>query len=204
VLPVAPTITLPTLAKFADPQKSLIIQKFGWANAQLFTPADRTPYLKTAQGLKVELITQFPAHDILSQCHFALTTVGANTAELTTLGVPFIVLLPIQQLDAMRTWDGIPGVLASLPFVGGTMAKIINLIVLTQGRRLYAWPNIWAGREIVPELLGLLDPAEVALIGIDWLNHPEKLNEIRSQLRNLVGPPGAALKMAQIVCDLKM
>lgn len=202
ILPVAPTLTLPALAKFADPKLSLIIQKFGWANAQLFTPVDQNPYLKTAQGVKVELITQFPAHEILVSCHFALTTVGANTAELATLGVPFIVLLPIQQLDAMRTWDGIPGILASLPLVGGTMAKIINLIVLAQGRRLYAWPNIWAKREIVPELLGMLDPAEVALIGIDWLNHPEKLQEIRSQLRQLVGQPGAALKLAQIVCDL--
>jgi lipid-A-disaccharide synthase len=202
VLPVAPTLTLPALAEFADPQKSLMIQKFGWTGAQLFTPAGGTPYFKTAQGLQVELIAQFPAHEILSQCHFALTTVGANTAELTTLGIPFIVLLPIQQLDAMRTWDGIPGILANLPLIGPEMAKIINLIILAQGRRLYAWPNIWAQREIVPELLGMLDPAAVAQIGIDWLNHPEKLEAIRQQLREICGLPGAARKMASIVTDL--
>jgi lipid-A-disaccharide synthase len=36
-----------------------------------------------------------------------LTTVGANTAELGSLAVPMIVLLPTQQLDAMRAWDGL-------------------------------------------------------------------------------------------------
>jgi hypothetical protein len=201
VLPVAPTLTLSALAEFADPQKNWLIEKFGWTGAQLLTPEGETPYFKTDSGLKVELITQFPAHETLSQCHFVLTTIGANTAELATLGVPFIVLLPIQQLDAMRTWDGIPGILANLPLIGATMARIINSIILARGRRLYAWPNIWAGREIVPELLGMLDPATVAQIGIDWLNHPEKLDSIRSQLRQVCGQPGATTKMAQIVTD---
>jgi hypothetical protein len=202
ILPVAPTLNLAILAKFADPQHNLIIQNFSWTGAQLLTCEDQTPYLKTNQGLKVELITESPAYEVLCGCHFALTTVGANTAELATLGLPFIVLLPLQQLDAMRTWDGLPGVLASLPIIGATMAKIINLIVLAQGRRLYAWPNIWAKREIVPELLGMLEPAEVAKIALDWLNHPEKLEMIRQQLRQICGQPGAAQKMAQIITDL--
>lgn len=201
ILPVAPTLNLATLAKFADPQHNLIIQNFGWTGAQL-TCEDQTPYLKTDQGLKVELITESPAHKVLSQCHFALTSIGANTAELAALGLPFIVLLPLQQFDAMRTWDGLPGILASLPIIGATMAKIINLIVLAQGRRLYAWPNIWAKREIVPELMGMLEPAEVAKIGLDWLNHPEKLEMIRQQLRQVCGQPGAAQKMARIITDL--
>ncbi|PSF31179.1 lipid-A-disaccharide synthase [Aphanothece hegewaldii CCALA 016] len=202
VLPVAPTLNLSTLAKFADRQYNPIIETVNWTEAQLFTSDAQTPYFLTSKGLKVELFTQFPAYEMLSLCHFALTTIGANTAELATLGLPFIVLLPIQQLDAMRTWDGIPGILASLPLIGVTMAKIINLIVLAQGRRLYAWPNIWAKQEIVPELLGLLSPADIAQIGIDWLNHPEKLDEIRRQLLQICGEPGAAQKMAQIVTDL--
>ena len=35
-----------------------------------------------------------------------------------------------------------------------------------------AWPNIWAKAEIVPELAGNLQPAEIAAIVLDWLDHP--------------------------------
>lgn len=197
IIPVAPTLTLETLACFGDPQQNPIIEKVGWVGAKLFTQGD-TPYLQTDKGLKVDLITQFPAHDTLSQCHLAFTTVGANTAELATLGVPMIVLLPTQRLDAMRTWDGIPGLLAHLPFFGSAFAKIINLIVMKR-KHLYAWPNIWAKEEIVPELLGELQPQQVAQIALDWLEHPEKLHQIRSNLRSVRGEPGAARKIAQIL-----
>lgn len=60
--------------------------------------------MKTDNGLNVELWQENPAYELLSQCSICLTTVGANTAELGALGVPMIVLLPTQQLDAMRSW----------------------------------------------------------------------------------------------------
>lgn len=199
IIPVAPTLNLQTLAKFADPQQNPIIEKAGWASASLVTCEQDTPYLKTHGGLKVELITQFPAHDILSQCHLALTTVGANTAELATLSVPMIILLPTQRLDAMRTWDGLPGMLAHLPGVGSAFAKIINLMVIMRKQQLYAWPNIWAKEEIVPELMGELKADQVAEIALNWLENPEQLEMIRDRLKTVGGQPGAALKIAQIV-----
>jgi lipid-A-disaccharide synthase len=127
------------LAKFADPSYNPMITKTGWSAAQLKN--GEKPYLETAKGVKVDLITDFPAHNQLSRCHLALTTVGANTAELGALAIPMIILLPTQQLDAMRTWDGLPGLLAQLPGVGSLFAKIINLYMLRK-KRLYAWPNV--------------------------------------------------------------
>lgn len=198
IIPVAPTLNLQTLAKFANPKENPIINQTGWVNASLITPENEIPYLKTDKGLKVQLITQFPAHDSLSQCHLALTTVGANTAELATLSVPMIVLLPTQRLDAMRTWDGLPGILAHLPGVGSAFAKLINLMVMRK-KRLYAWPNIWAKEEIVPELLGELKPDQVAQIALFWLENPEQLQKVRDRLQSVRGQPGAAFKIAQIV-----
>jgi lipid A disaccharide synthetase len=128
--------------------------------------------------------------------------VGANTAELGSLAVPMIVLLPTQQLDAMRAWDGLPGLLARLPGVGQGLARIINFLIIQQvlrKKRLFAWPNIWATREIVPELLGKLEPKEVAQMALDYLEHPEKLEEMRQQLRAVRGQPGAAQKLAELV-----
>jgi lipid-A-disaccharide synthase len=124
--------------------------------------------------------------------------VGANTAELGALGVPMIVLLPTQQLDAMRSWDGLPGLLANLPLVGSGFAKLINWLVLRR-KGLLAWPNIWAQEMVVPELVGKLRPQDVASIALDFLDHPEKLDEIRSKLRKVRGEPGAAQKIAQLV-----
>ncbi len=196
VIPLAPTVDLETLANFANPQFNPVIERVGGVSAIV---TSNPPRLKTAEGLEVELWLKSPAYDLLSQCSICLTTVGANTAELGALAVPMIVLLPTQQLDAMRSWDGIPGLLASLPVVGTSMAKLINWSILHLPRRLYAWPNIWAKSEVVPELVGNLQPQEVAAMVVDYLDCPEKLQQISEVLRNIRGESGAAQKLAAVV-----
>jgi lipid A disaccharide synthetase len=148
----------------------------------------------------VELWQENPAYDLLSQCSICLTTVGANTAELGALAVPMIVVLPTQQLDAMRSWDGLPGLLANLPGVGTTFAKLINWLFLRR-KGLLAWPNIWAQEEIIPELVGKLQPQEVAEMVLDYLEHPEKLADMRAKLQRARGESGAAQNIAKIVSE---
>ena len=196
ILPVAPTLDLATLASFVDPAVNSLVKKMGGVSGKLIT--GKEPIIQTSGGLTIELVTEFPAKEIMSQFSVALTTVGANTAELGALAVPMIVLLPTQQLDAMRSWDGLPGVLARLPVFGTVFAKIINSWMIKQ-KRLYAWPNIWAKSEIVPELVGELTPDEVANQVLDWLDHPEKLDQIRDRLKQVRGKPGAAHAIAQLV-----
>jgi lipid A disaccharide synthetase len=202
-IPVAPTIDLETLASYADPTKNPVIALVNGATATL-EQGETLPYLQTDKGLKVELHTEFPAYDWLSECTLCLTTVGANTAELGGLGVPMIVLIALQQLDAMRAWDGLPGILVNLPLVGSPLSKIVNTIAYrTMGSHKFAWPNIWAGQtEIVPELVGNLDAKTVAEFTLDYLQHPEKLAAMRSALRQVRGEAGAADKLASIVADL--
>ncbi|MFH7030034.1 MAG: lipid-A-disaccharide synthase [Heteroscytonema crispum UTEX LB 1556] len=208
VIFVAPTLDLQTLASFADPQKNPFVKTFGCSGASLIIPEDEEgatgvekSVLRTFKGLSVELYTINPAYDVLSQCNICLTTIGANTAELGSLAVPMIVLLPTQQMDAMRSWDGLPGLLANLPGVGSSFAKIINWFFMRR-KGLLAWPNIWAQEEVVPELLGKLQPQEVGEIVLDYLNHPEKLDEMRAKLRSIRGQAGAATKLAQIVSEV--
>lgn len=198
-IPVAPTLDLPTLARFADPAENAIARYFGSPQATL--ELQPTPHLRTNSGLQIALHQTFPAHDLYRHCDLCLTTIGANTAELGSLAVPMIVLLPTQQLDAMRAWDGIPGLLANFPGVGSLFAKLINLWFLRK-KRLLAWPNIWAGAEIVPELLGDLDPAIVANQVRDYLEQPEKLQKMGDRLRQARGAPGAAQKIAELTAKL--
>lgn len=213
VIPVAPTIDLDTLVRYADRTQNPMVECFQGPPVRLVrptgaidsgaNPADLAglPYLETAEGTRVWLWERSPAWDLLSTCDLCLTTVGANTAELGALARPMIVLLPTQQLDAMRAWNGIPGILANLPGVGSVLAKLINRLAL---RRLgmLAWPNLWAGEAIVPELLGNLTPHEVADRTIDLLANPAQRAAMADRLRALGGEPGAARKLAEIVVEL--
>ncbi len=123
---------------------------------------------------------------------------GANTAELGALAVPMIVLIPLQQSDQIRTWDGIPGLLANLPLIGGRVATFMTHLALKRLGRL-AWPNIWANAEIVPELAGNLQPETIATMVLDYLEHPKKLAQMRDRLRHARGSSGAAEKLVNLV-----
>ena len=197
ILPVAPTLDLATLAQYADPQFNPLNKTFDNVSGQLITTETQS-YLLTAQGTKIQLITQFPAYQHLIECQLCITTVGANTAELGALGIPAIVLLPTQQLDAMRSWDGIPGILANLPLVGSNFAKLINWLILRQ-KKLFAWPNIWAKSEIMPEIVGKIRPKDIAAMILDFLAHPAKLQQIHHLLLQHRGSPGATQKIVSLV-----
>jgi lipid A disaccharide synthetase len=200
VIPVAPTLDVQTIAGFADPKQNPCLHLFENASAELHLT--ERPFLQTANKLQVELWTETPAYDLLSECSLCLTTVGANTAELGSLAVPMIVLIPTQQLDAMKAWDGLPGLLANLPLVGSVFATAINWLIWQLGKgKLYAWPNIWAQEEIVPELIGKLEPDAVAQLAIDYLSHPDKLAQMGDRLRAVRGESGAAKKIAELVCE---
>ena len=192
-IPVAPTLDLPTLANFANSENNPFTKVFNCPVTDLIDNKFVTP-----TGLTVELKQENPAYHLLSQCSLCLTTVGANTAELGALAVPMIVLLPMQQLDAMRSWDGLPGILANLPGVGSSFAKIINWWMYKH-KGLLAWPNIWAQEEIVPELVGNLQPEAVGEMVLDLLTNPEKLEAMRDKLRRVRGEGGAAEKLAILV-----
>lgn len=200
VIPVAPTLTPAMLATYADPNQNPAIRQLGWGQADLVETGLDGPVLRTATGVLIQLWTSFPAYDRLAQCQLCLTSIGANTAELGALAVPMMTLAPTQQLDLMRAWDGLPGLLANLPGVGSSFAKVINWLAL---RRigLLAWPNIWAGEEIVPELVGHLTPEMVGDRVLEYLDHPEQLQQMRDRLRQVRGQPGAAAKIAQIVVE---
>ena len=197
IIPVAPTLDLSTLSKYANKQDNPLISVLGGVSGKI-TSNDGTAYMITSGSTKIELITQFPAYQQLSNCQLCLTTVGANTAELASLGIPMVVLLPTQQLDAMRSWDGLPGILATLPGVGTILAKLINWLVLKQGR-LFAWPNIWAGEEIVPELVGKLKPEKIAQLVLNYLAHPTILGSMHDKLVAVRGNVGAAEQIADII-----
>jgi hypothetical protein len=202
VIPVAPTLGLEALADYGDGEKNPVVALVGGRTCRLVRSASGN-YLETAGGNRVVLVEPDPgeSYKVLSGCQLCITTVGANTAELGALAVPMVVLIPTQQLDAMRAWNGLPGLLANLPGVGTIIAKGINLYMLRR-LGLLAWPNIWAGRQIVPELMGKLVAQEVADRLVDYLENPEKLEEMRREMRAVSGPPGASDRLVDLVAEV--
>lgn len=200
---LAPTLTPEALAKFALPNP--VADLVEGSTADLIPPPSAPPLvrgaggiLRTLAGTEVEIHTDFPARNLLKSAQICITTVGANTAELAALHIPMVILLPTNQLDAMRGWDGILGILANLPLVGTGLAKTINRLMFSR-LKLLAWPNIWAGEEIVPELLGHLTPTSVVEVLLPLLEHPEKLTKMRDRLRDVCGQPGASQKIVDLI-----
>lgn len=206
IIPVAPTISPKKLASYGDKNNNPFIEKLGNVTVELIEE-EKQLFLRTSKGIKIKLITAFPAYEELIKCDLCLTTVGANTAQLGALGIPMIVLIPLYQLEAMKSWDGLGGILANLPIIGDFFARLINSIVvkfIEKNKKLYAWPNLWAKKEIVPELIGYLTVEEVGNLVLELLNNPKKLQKIRENLKNVRGEFGASLKIAEIVKQITL
>lgn len=193
IIPVAPGLSLATLSRYADSSDNPLISNYLGNTATVVQPDQGLPYLSTPQGTKVWLWLPNPAYDLLVHCQICLTTVGANTAELTALMVPMMVLLPIQHLAGAPIGDGLLGLVARLPFVG----EVINRYILPPGFK--AWPNIWADQEIVPEWVGPLSPKSVAQYLQTVLASPSRLQAIQLSLRDVRGEVGAVSRFAQLV-----
>jgi hypothetical protein len=195
LLPVAPTTSVDELLAHAGPANPLA-RRYGAG-----VPQRQGNELVTPAGTRILLQETAPAHAALSQCALALTTVGANTAELGALGVPMIVLVPTQHLDLMQAWDGWLGLVARLPL----LRRLVGVALTAWRMRhsgLLAWPNISAGRLVVPERVGAIQPEAIALEAADWLAQPERLAGMRDDLRSLRGSPGAVAALAAMVREL--
>jgi len=199
LLPVAPTTSVRELLAYAGPANA--IAAFYAAGEPQLLQGPEGAELCTPAGTRIQLVEQQPAHGVLSQCRLALTTVGANTAELGALGVPMIVLVPTQHLHVMQAWDGGLGILARLPILRWLLGAALTAWRMRHHGFL-AWPNISAGRAVVPERVGAITPAQIAEEAAGWLEQPERLAGMRDDLRSLRGQPGAVAALAGMVREL--
>ena len=195
LLPVAPTTSVDELIYFAS-QENPISSHYLSRVAEV-----GDDWLTTKNGTRIKLLRQNPAHGFLSQCDLALTTVGANTAELGALGVPMIVIIPTQHLHVMQAWDGSFGLIARLPGLRRIVGVLLTLWKLNC-KDFLALPNIRAGRAIVPERVGPITPRQIAKEASDWLESPKRLDAQRQDLMALRGNSGAVEALLEEVLDL--
>ena len=202
LLPLAPTVRHQDLLRFAGPQNPLAAA-FGANAVRLKAPSPSRPHwsLCTAAGVRIAVVDRHPAHDHLRRCTMALTTVGANTAELGALAVPMVVVLPTQHPQVMRAWDGPLGLLSRVPLLGPVITRVVVSMVLRRGSGL-AWPNLQAGRMVVPERIGPVTPTQIAREVSVLLRHPARLETMAMALRQLRGPGGATAALSAMVMEV--
>ena len=202
LIPIAPTTNIDEIKYFGSKKNPISKQyKSGIKSINNANSKEARGILITNNLTKILIQEKHPAYSDLSQCDIALTTVGANTAELGSLNIPMIVVVPTQHIAVMEAWDGLVGLIARLPILKWCLGLLISFVKL-KNRGFMAWPNISAKRMIVPERIGNITTAQIAEETIDWLNSPSRLSGQKEDLQALRGNKGATQKFCQEIINL--
>lgn len=138
-------------------------------------------------------------HDAIAASDLVITIPGTNTAEVAIIGTPMISIFPLDS-SQMIPLEGIFEIIGKLPGLGFFFKKLY--VKMAQRRaRFFAIPNMKAGKEIVPELLGNVQPDSLAEKAVFLLNDTNKLAQMKKELRDSLGGPGAASKVAEVILN---
>jgi len=201
MIPIAPTTELKDFIFFQSDKNP--ITKYYSSNIKSIKKIDNPIFdyvLETYKNTKIFILNQNPNHNILSQCKLALTTVGANTAELAAINLPMIVVLPTQHLNAMNAWDGIFGIIGKITFLNKIQTLIIKRWYIKKNK-FFAWPNIKAKKQIVPERVGKISPKDISDEAIYLLNKKDMLSEQKINLSTIRGRKGAIKKLSNLILE---
>lgn len=190
MLPLAPTVTVTELERYANEASNPLIPRFQWAsghfvenqsvNAESISKLQRGTseeastsstseqpkveelgQLVTERGVSIEIRQQFPPYSLYQGCTICLTTTFRGAT------------------------GGLLGLLSAVPGqAGAAMAHFVNLFILNTAGFI-SWPNRWAGEKIVPELIGEIDPMEVAVLAAEYLQSPDRLQVMHNRLLDL-------------------
>ena len=201
MIPIAPTTELEDFIFFQSAKNP--ITKYYSSNIKSIKKIENSIFnyvLETCKNTKIFILQQNSNHNILSQCKLALTTVGANTAELAAINLPMIVVLPTQHLNAMNAWDGIFGIIGRIKLLNRIQTFIIKKWYL-KNNKFFAWPNIKANKQIIPERVGIISPKDISDEAIYLLNEKNLLVEQKLNLLKMRGKKGAVKKLSNLILE---
>jgi lipid-A-disaccharide synthase len=157
------------------------------------------PYIETENGLQVPIISG-AQYDLMNVSDLALVTPGTVTAELAALGIPMVVVTPLNKAEEIVI-DGIMNYTGKIPVVG---KKIKRNAVLNVAKKMkyVAIPNKKADKYLVPEFVGVLDPPDVAFRTIEMLNDNSGRRKTSEMLKSVMGEKGASKRAAEIILKI--
>jgi len=201
MIPIAPTTQLKDFIFFQSDKNP--VTKYYTSKIKSITKIENPIFdyvLETCKNTKIFILKQNSNHNILSQCKLALTTVGANTAELAAINLPMIVVLPTQHINAMNAWDGIFGIIGKINLLNRIQTFIIKCWYL-KNNKFFAWPNIKANKQIIPERVGIISPKDISDEAIYLLNEKNILSEQKINLLKMRGKKGAIKKLSNLILE---
>ena len=154
--------------------------------------------LHTPDGASVELVWGDP-YRVIAECDLALSLPGTNTAELAIGGKPTVVPLsdrvPIGGGGLLGLLDRLPG-----------FAKLKHRLKYRKYRklRLLALPNQLAGEQIMPEFFVRDDLRDLVDFLNELLDDAPRRRAIGEQAKKVMGPPGAAERLVDLVETLSL
>ena len=155
--------------------------------------------IRTETGVIIPCF-QYQQYNLMNWADLALTIPGTNTVELSSMGVPMVVTIPLNHPEEIPL-EGLVGMISDLPLIGRPLKK--RLLPKFQAKiKFTAWPNRLAGELVVPELIGQLSPEEVARTAVGILHDPVKRLQTNRRLRQVVGPPGAAERLVALLQEV--
>lgn len=141
---------------------------------------DRIMRIVNKSDVSVKIVAD-GVYDVMNISHLLIISSGTATLEASFLGTPMVIVYK----TLWSTWL-IGTILIRLPYLG--------------------LPNILANKMIVPELLQFqAKPARLSNLVLQLLNHPQKLEKMRIELRKVVkklGEPGAIHRAAEAVMEV--
>ncbi|MDD5382301.1 MAG: hypothetical protein PHH60_01420 [Candidatus Margulisbacteria bacterium] len=150
-----------------------------------------SPFEKASQLAGTKIIE----FEEVTNSELVITIPGTNTARLAALGVPMIVIFPLDNPDVIPL-EGLPHYIGLVPYFGSKFKRFLA-DTLNKRNKYWALPNMKADREIVPEIRGLIDPGIVAQKAVALLKDRGRREKMSAELKKALGGPGAARRIAE-------
>lgn len=150
----------------------------------------------------------FPGHrefdvyanfDSITAADLVITIPGTNTAQIGALGLPMLVLFPLDRPRSIPL-EGTMHYITSMPILGSLIKTALVKIVNFQ-TRFFALPNIKADSKVVPEIRGKVSPQKAANKILILLAHEDELAKTSHALKNLFQSENASEKIVETILN---
>lgn len=154
--------------------------------------------VRTPRGATIEMVPESERHAHMRASDLAITIPGTNTLELGIVGVPSIVMLPMNRpelipLEGLGHWLGV------IPGIGRYLKRYAVRLFVEGLDHPISLPNRFSGERIFEEISGSLTASQVAAAADRLLRHPEELQRQRERLAATMPGPGAAERLVDRV-----
>lgn len=156
-------------------------------------------YIEADDGTRILLIERAP-FDAMNVADLIITVPGTNTAEAAALGKPMLLAGPFNKPEELL-FEGLLGIVGNIPVLG-RLIKMAAVKSLNKLVKYTALPNRKAKKGIIPEIRGVITADQIAEKACSMLQDKEALEIMGKELKEVMGPSGAAQKIADEVSNI--